>query len=78
MFQDLVAEIVGMFVGDARLTIAVLGIVGLSAVLIRLAGIDPLVGGGVLTFGCLLTLVESVHRSSRRRAPAGTKAQTEV
>lgn len=66
MLKDVLAELIGMFVGDARLTIAVLAVVALSAVLVEVAEIEPLIGGGLLLIGCLLLLVENVSRSSRR------------
>jgi hypothetical protein len=54
-----------MFMGDARLTLAVLALVAGAAALIKLAGVDPLGVGGVLLVGCLGLLLENVHRSAR-------------
>lgn len=65
MLRELPAELIGMFAGDAWLTVCVLAVVALSAALIDLGGIEPLIGGGVLLAGCLLLLVHSVRRSSR-------------
>lgn len=66
MLKDVLVELIGMFLGDARLTAAILVVVALSAVLIDVAGIEPLIGGGVLLVGCLLLVVESVRRSGRQ------------
>ena len=66
MLKDVLGELVGMFLADARLTVATLAVVAVSAILIRFVGVDPLIGGGVLLASCLLLLVESVRRSSRR------------
>jgi hypothetical protein len=67
VLKEIAAEIFGMFISDARLTVAVLAIVAASATAIRLAGTDPLIGGGILLIGCLGLLVENVHRSARSR-----------
>jgi hypothetical protein len=66
MLKDVLVELIGMFLGDARLTAAILVVVALSAVLIDVAGIEPLIGGGVLPVGCLLLVIESVRRSGRQ------------
>jgi len=65
MLKEIFAELSGMFMGDARLTLAVLAIVAAAAALIKLAGVDPLGAGGVLLVGCLGLLIENVHRSAR-------------
>ena len=75
MLKDVLAELIGMFLGDARLTAAILVVVALSAALIDIAGLEPLIGGGVLLVGCLMVVVESVRRSGRRTkaAESGTR-----
>ena len=65
MLKEIFAELIGMFVGDARLTLAVLAIVAGVAALIKIAGIDPLGAGVILLVGCLGMLIENVHRSAR-------------
>jgi hypothetical protein len=65
MLKQIFAELIGMFVGDARLTLAVLAIVAGVAALIKIAGIDPLGAGVILLVGCLGLLIENVHRSAR-------------
>jgi hypothetical protein len=65
MLKEMLAELVGMFMGDARLTVAVLTIVAVAAALIELAGFDPLGAGGILLVGCLGVLIENVRRSAR-------------
>jgi hypothetical protein len=65
MLKEIFAELIGMFVGDARLTLAVLAIVAGVAALIKIAGIDPLGAGVILLVGCLGLLIENVHRSAR-------------
>ena len=68
MLRAVVAEIIGMFVGDARLALAILATIAGAAVLIRLTPVDPLVGGLLLFLGCPILLIENVRRSARTRA----------
>jgi hypothetical protein len=65
MLQEIIGELIGMFMGDARLSLAVLAIVASAAALIKLAGVDPLGAGAFLLVGCLALLTENVHRSAR-------------
>jgi len=65
MLKEIAAELIGMFMGDARLTLAVLAVVASAAALINLAGVDPLGAGAILLVGCLGLLIENVHRSAR-------------
>jgi hypothetical protein len=67
ILKELAAELVGMFVGETRLTISVLAIVAAVGSLVKFIGLDPLLGGAALLFGCLILLVESVRRSARPR-----------
>ena len=65
MLKEIGAELVGMFVGDGQLSLAVVAIVA-AAALIHLGGIDPLSAGGFLLVGCPVVLIESVRRSARQ------------
>jgi hypothetical protein len=65
MLKELISEFVGMFVGDAKLTLAILAIVAGSAILVQLTSIPPLAGGAVLLFGMLALLIENVWRAAR-------------
>jgi len=65
ILKEVIAELIGMFLGDAWLAVAVILVVALAAALIELAGIEPLAGGAALLLGCLTLLVESVRRRSR-------------
>jgi len=67
MLKELAAELVGMFVAEKRLAIAVLVIVAVTGSLVDLAGLNPLVGGAMLLLGCLMLLIESVCRAARGR-----------
>ena len=68
LLKEFAAELIGMFVGEKRMTISGLAIVAATGSLVDFIGLDPLVGGAVLLFGCLILLVESVCRSSRAGA----------
>jgi hypothetical protein len=63
LLKEVAAELIGMFFGDTRMTLAVLLIVAAAGGLITLTGIDPLVGGGVLALGCPLLLLANLRRS---------------
>jgi hypothetical protein len=69
MLKEIFAELIGMFMGDARLSLAVLALVAGAAALIKLADVDPLGAGGLLLIGCLGVLIENVYRSARPGAP---------
>ena len=45
--------------------LAWLAIVAVAGSLVDFAGLNPLVGGAVLLFGCLILLIESVCRAAR-------------
>jgi len=66
VLKEVVAELVGMFVAEKRLTIAILGVVTVAAWLVNFTDLDPLAGGAVILLGCLILLIESVWRSARQ------------
>ena len=68
ILKDVLAELVGMFVGDARLSAAILVVVVIAAGVIDLAGASPLIGGGVLLGGCLVVMIFSVLSAAKSRA----------
>lgn len=76
ILRDVLAELFGMFVGDARLTAAVLVIVAVAAALIDLGDVPPLIGGGVLLVGCLIVLIGAVVRAARRRGAVAVSRTT--
>jgi hypothetical protein len=69
LLKEVAAELIAMFFGDARLTIALLLLIAVAGALIELTGIDPLLGGSVLVVGCPALLIASVRRDSRAIAP---------
>ena len=66
IFSEVLAELFSMFLGDARLSLAILLVVAASAALVDLAGAAPLVGGAVLLVGCLGTVLGAVLHAARR------------
>jgi hypothetical protein len=68
MLKEFAAELVDMFLAEKRLAIAALAIVAVAGSLVDFAGFNPLVGGAVLLFGCLILLIESVCRAARAGA----------
>ena len=66
LFREVLAGLLGMFVADARLSLAILGLVGLSAAIVALGGAG-LLAGAVLLFGSLGLVVGAVLRAARRK-----------
>lgn len=67
ILKDVFAELFGMFVGDARLTAAILLVVAAAAVAIDVLGAAPLIGGAILLVGCLGVMILAVIRTARRK-----------
>ena len=63
-----VRELVGMFVADLGLTLALLAVVAGAAGMIDLLSAPPLAGGVLLTVGTLAVLLLSVRSAAARRA----------
>ncbi len=77
LLKEIVAELIGMFVAEKRLTVALLVVVAMAGWLVDFTRLDPLIGGIVLLFGSLILLIESVIRSTKAagaRAAAPTTA----
>mgnify|MGYP000873099843 CR=1 FL=1 len=77
ILKDVVAELFGMFLGDARLSAAILFVVAAAAGTIRLTGASPLAGGGVLLMGCLAVMIGAVLRAARLRARTARAGSTQ-
>jgi hypothetical protein len=71
ILKDVLAELFGMFVADARLTAAILCVVAVAAGLIGVLGVEPLVGGALLLVGCLAVTILSVIRAARAKGAQG-------
>lgn len=76
ILKDVIAELFGMFVGDARLTAAVLIVVLATAALIDIGDLSPLIGGGVLLIGCLVVLMGAVLRAARHQKAVSASRTT--
>lgn len=63
---EVVKELFGMFVADARLALSVLALVIVVAVLVDYLAIAPLAGGLILLVGSLAILIEAAVRQARR------------
>ena len=68
VLKEVAAELIGMFVAEKRLTLAVLGVVTVAGCLVNFTDLDPLVGGTVVLLGCVILLIENVWRSARAGA----------
>jgi len=67
IIADVFDELLGMFLSDARLTLATLFLVAIVAVLVVALRVEPLLGGVVLLLGCLAILIGAVSREARGR-----------
>jgi hypothetical protein len=61
----IVRELVGLFIDDGSLAIAVIVVMALAA-LSASVGTPTLVTGGILLSGCLLALGENLRRTTRK------------
>lgn len=66
LLRDIASELLGMFLADARLSVAILLLVLVVAALVDGMGLGPLIGGAALLVGCIAILVEAAVRESRR------------
>lgn len=66
ILKDMFAELFGMFVSDVRLTLAILGVVAMSAVMLNIAEVRPMIVGAALLLGNLGVLVAGVTVAARR------------
>ena len=62
--REFFKEVLGMFLADARLTVAILVLVSLAGILTAFEA-DPLVSGGMLLTGSLVILVTTSCRGIR-------------
>lgn len=68
IIRDLLNELLGMFIADARLALATLFLVAIVAGLVGALRAGPFLGGGILLFGCLAILVEAASREANSRS----------
>jgi hypothetical protein len=60
-------ELLGLFVDDGSLALAILAVVMLAAISVALIPDAPLAAGAILLLGCLGVLAANVARAARRR-----------
>lgn len=68
LLRLLARELVGLFIDDEFLAVAILVVVAATTVLREGTHADPLIAAAVLLGGCLAVLLASVHRGARRRS----------
>jgi hypothetical protein len=67
ILQIIWEEFVGMFIDDGALALFALALITAVSLSVKLAGLDPLIGGGLLLVGYLAILTESVHRFAKKK-----------
>jgi hypothetical protein len=65
---EVAKELLGMFLTDARLTIATLILVAAVGLLLLGLHVAPMLGGGLLLVGSLVIVIEAAVREARRRS----------
>jgi len=66
ILREVASGLLKMFVGDAWLTVGILGVVSLTGLLTGSGAAPPLLGGAILFLGCIVVLVASVAVYGRR------------
>ena len=61
-----VRELIGLFIDDGSLALAIVVLIGAIALLLKTALLAPLVGGVLIFVGLVLILAENLIRSARR------------
>lgn len=67
IFGDIVSGLVGLFIDDEFLAVAIVAVVALTTVLIFVAGVSPLAAGAFLLIGNVFVLVVGAFRTSNRQ-----------
>ena len=70
LLREIVAELVGMFLGDARLTAGLAAIVAATGLIQLASPGHPLVAAALLVVGSLAILVAAVLLAARRQRAA--------
>jgi hypothetical protein len=65
--MNVLQAVLGMFVDDGFLALALVAVVALTAGLPSLIGLSASAQGALLFLGCSVVLVESVLRAARRK-----------
>ena len=68
IIRDVAEELLSMFMADVTLALSIFGLVLLIALLIKVAGIAPLLAGAALLAGSLINLVSAVCREANKKA----------
>jgi hypothetical protein len=64
--RALIHELIGLFVDDGALALAIGGVVALAGLVAWLGSAAPWLSGGILLFGCLAALVVNVLTAKPR------------
>lgn len=67
MLGAILRELLGLFVDDGALALAILAVVMLAGVCAALIPDIPLAAGAILLLGCLCVLLANVASAARRR-----------
>jgi hypothetical protein len=65
MLAAILRDVLGLFVDDGSLALAILGVVAIAAIIAAFAPDRPLLAGAMLALGCLSVLLVNVGRARR-------------
>ncbi|HVM99176.1 MAG TPA: hypothetical protein VMT68_03095 [Caulobacteraceae bacterium] len=68
VIAEVLEELWSMFVGDRRLTLLLLAVVGLAAVVAYVV-LQPLLAAGIVLTGAVAVLADSVFEAARKSRP---------
>jgi hypothetical protein len=71
LLRAAVAEVLGMFIDDGSLALALLVLIGAVTFAVKAGWLGALGGGLALLVGCVVLLVESVLRAARGKVAKG-------
>lgn len=61
------AGLIGLFIDDGSLALAILGLIAVATVAVRAGWLAPLAGALLLPAGCIALILKSVYRAARRK-----------
>jgi len=67
LIATIAKELIGLFVDDGSLAVAVLAWVGVISALVTLTGLNATLAGGLLFAGLIVVLIENVLRRAQRK-----------
>ncbi|MFC7397174.1 hypothetical protein ACFQU1_08175 [Chelatococcus sp. GCM10030263] len=65
--RTVIREFLGLFIDDGSLALFVIILIALVTAAVKEASVPPLLAGMALLIGCIVLLIESLHRAVRAK-----------